>query len=98
MNYIIEYNKFDPVLNNQVKDFVSRNKYHLPELWDKDLSEEENVNFMIKFFKEYPDQMKSSLNIDKIRKVIRGNNNFANRAPMLQKNIGISKSQKAFSK
>lgn len=43
---------------NLIRNYVEETKYRQPELWDNELSEEENVNFMIDYFTKYPNEMK----------------------------------------
>lgn len=87
MKYIIEYNNYNPVLSKSVKDFVYLNKYNLPHLWSDDLSDDENIDFMIDYFTKYPNEMNDkNLNI---KTPIRKDNDYINYAPVLQ-NIGGS--------
>jgi excinuclease UvrABC nuclease subunit len=85
MKYIKYFKEsFDPKLNKEVNDYVEMNKYNLPELWNDDLTEDENIEFMINYFMEYPDQMKTrKYNIKSVKK----DGDFRNNAPILQ-NIG----------
>ena len=88
MKYIKEFNQFNPKLNKQVYDYVQDVKYRLPELWDNDLTEEENEEFLIDYFKEFPNEM-GSINFDKIKKASQKNysNSLSRRTPQLQ-NLG----------
>jgi len=87
MKYLIEYSKWSPKVNREVKEFVEDHKYNLPHLWDDNLSEDENVNKMIKYFTKYPNEMKSILSGDKITAPMSKPANIKNSAPILQ-NIG----------
>lgn len=85
MKYIKKYNEsWNPTLNKEVKDYVEMNKYNLPELWNDELSEDENVDFMINYFTKYPDQMRTREY--KIKSTKR-DGDFRNNAPIVQ-NIG----------
>jgi len=77
---------WSPTLNKEVLDFIEDNKIHLRHLWDDSKSEEENMKFLVDYFTEYPDEMKSSINVDKVKSVtpISG---IKNAVPTLQ-NIG----------
>jgi len=66
MKYLKEYSKWNPKVNREVKEFVEDRKYNLPHLWDDNLSEDENIDKMIKYFTKYPDEMKSILNGDNV--------------------------------
>lgn len=86
MKFIKEWSEWNPTLNKEVLDFVETNKMNLRHLWDDSKSEEENMKFLVDYFTEYPDQMKSSINVDKVKSVtpISG---IRNTVPTLQ-NIG----------
>ena len=86
-NYIKEYSNWNPKINKEVKEFVEDHKYNLPQLWDDNLSEDENVEKMIKYFTKYPDEMKSIINGDKLTLPMNKSTNIKNGAPILQ-NIG----------
>ena len=77
----------------EVKDYVELNKQHLTELWDDEKSEEENIQFLIDYFTEYPDEMNSVINPNKVKTVtpVSGRNG----APILQ-NIGGVKDFRSF--
>lgn len=88
MKFIKEWSEYNPKIDKKVKDFVYTNKYNFPHLWDDELSEEDNIDSMIDYFRKYPQEMDSNLNIDKTKKATR--NRFASLrdyAPVLQ-NIG----------
>jgi hypothetical protein len=86
MKFIKEWSEWNPTLNKEVLDFVETNKVNLRHLWKDDMSEEENMKFLIDYFTEYPDEMTSSIKTDKIKSVtpISG---IKNAVPTLQ-NIG----------
>jgi hypothetical protein len=78
---------WNPKVNREVKEFVEYHKYNLSQLWDDNLSEDENVDKMIKYFTKYPDEMKSIINGDKLTLPMNKSTNIKNVAPILQ-NIG----------
>ena len=85
MKFIKEFNQFKPVLDKEVQDYVQDVKYRLPELWDNDLTEEENEEFLINYFKEFPNEM-NSLNPDKIKKASQNySNSLSKNVTQLQK-------------
>lgn len=84
MKFIKEWSEYNPKIDSEVKDFVEINKYNLPHLWQDDLTEDENINFMINYFKEFPEEMKSNINVDNIVKLVPTNSYISN-APILQK-------------
>jgi hypothetical protein len=86
MKFIKEWSEWNPVLNKKVLDFIEINKTNLRNLWDDSESEEENMEFLIDYFTEYPDEMKSSINPDNIKIVI-SKAGMKNSAPILM-NIG----------
>lgn len=87
MKYLKEWSNWNPKTNREVKEFVEDHKYNLPQLWDDNLSEDENVEKMIKYFTKYPDEMKSIINGDKLTLPMNKSTNIKNGAPILQ-NIG----------
>jgi hypothetical protein len=93
-NHIKEWSEWNPVLNKKVKEYVELNKQHLTELWDDEKSEEENMQFLIDYFTEYPDEMNSVINPDKV-KTVTPTSGITNTAPILQ-NIGGVKDFKSF--
>ena len=86
MKFIKEWSKWNPTLNKEVLDYIEINKTNLRSLWDNDSSEEENIKFLIDYFTEYPDEMKSSINVDNIKTFI-SKAGMKNSAPILM-NIG----------
>ncbi len=94
MKFIKEWSDWNPTLNKKVLDYIETNKTHLRNLWDDDKSEEENIQFLIDYFTEYPDEMNPSINSDNI-KTITPVTGIKNAAPILQ-NIGGVKDFKSF--
>lgn len=94
MKFIKEWSEWNPTLNKKVLDYIETNKIHLRHLWDDDKSEEENMEFLINYFTEYPDEMNSSINTDKI-KTVTPVTGIKNAAPILQ-NIGGVKDFRSF--
>jgi hypothetical protein len=86
MKFIKEWSEWNPTLNKEVLDYIEINKINLRSLWDNDSSEEENIKFLIDYFTEYPDEMKSSINVDNIKTFI-SKAGMKNSAPILM-NIG----------
>jgi hypothetical protein len=86
MKFIKEWSEWNPTLNKEVLDYIEINKINLRSLWDNDSSEEENMKFLIDYFTEYPDEMKSSINVDNIKTFI-SKGDMRNSAPILM-NIG----------
>lgn len=90
MKFIKEWSDYNPKIDKRVKDFVDLNKYNLPQLWNDDLSEEENIEFMINYFNTYPGEMESELNIDNIKKATRNRfGSLRDYAPILQRFGGV---------
>lgn len=85
---------WNPTLNKKVLDYIETNKIHLRRLWDDDKSEEENMEFLIDYFTEYPDEMNSSIDPDKV-KTVKPLSGIRNAAPVLQ-NIGGVKDFRSF--
>lgn len=94
MKFIKEWSEWNPVLNKRVKEYVELNKQHLTDLWDDEKSEEENIQYLIDYFTEYPDEMNSVINPDKV-KTITPVAGIKNAAPILQ-NIGGVKDFRSF--
>ena len=61
MKFIKEWSEWNPVLNKKVLDFIEINKTNLKNIWNDDMSEEENIKFLVVYFTEYPDEMNSSM-------------------------------------
>lgn len=87
MKFIKEWNEFQPDLAKKVRDYVDSVKYRLPHLWDNDLTEEENVDFFINYFTEFPNEM-NNVDFNKIKKASQNKSNpLAGYAPSIQ-NLG----------
>jgi hypothetical protein len=84
IDYKDYFESWNPTLNKEVKNYVEMNKYNLPELWNNELSEDENIDFMINYFTKYPDQMRTREY--KIKSTKR-DGDFRNNVPIVQ-NIG----------
>ncbi len=93
MKFIKEWNEWDPTLSKRVLDYIEANKTHLRSLWDDDISEEENMKFLIDYFTEYPDEM-SSLNPNNVKTFI-SKIGMKNSTPILT-NIGGALDFKSF--
>jgi hypothetical protein len=94
MKFIKEWTEWNPTLNKKVLDYIETNKTHLRNLWDNDKSEEENIQLLVDYFTEYPDEMNSPINIDNI-KTVRPITGIKNATPILQ-NIGGVKDFRSF--
>jgi hypothetical protein len=94
MKFIKEWSEWNPDLNKKVRDYVELNKTQLRSMWDDEKSEEENEQFLIDYFTEYPDEMNSVINVDKVQ-TVRPVTGIKNTAPILQ-NIGGVKDFKSF--
>lgn len=86
MKFIKEWSEWNPVLNKKILDFIEINKTNLKNIWNDDMSEEENIKFLVDYFTEYPDEMNSSINPDNI-KTVSSKAGMKNSAPILM-NIG----------
>ena len=94
MRFIKEWSEWDPTLSKRVLDYIEVNKTNLRNLWDDDKSEEENIQSLIDYFTEYPDEMNSSINPDNI-KTLSSKIGMKNSTPILM-NIGGVKDFKSF--
>ena len=94
MKFIKEWSEWNPNLNKKVKDYIELNKTQLRSMWDDEKSEGENEQFLIDYFTEYPDEMNSVINVDKVQ-TVRPVTGIKNTAPILQ-NIGGVKDFKSF--
>ena len=94
MKFIKEWSEWNPTLNKQVLDYIEINKTNLRNLWDDSKSEEENMKFLVDYFTEYPDEMNSVINTDKV-KTATPVSSIRNTAPILQ-NIGGVKDFRSF--
>ena len=94
MKFLKEFSSWNPVLNKEVLDFIEKNKTHLLHLWDKDKSEEENMDFLINYFTENPQQMAVKIDLKNITSVS-PQSGIKNMTPKLM-NIGGVKDFRSF--
>lgn len=94
MKFIKEWSEWNPELNKKVRDYIELNKTQLRSMWDDDKSEEENEQFLIDYFTEYPDEMNSVINVDKVQ-TVKPITGIKNTSPVLQ-NIGGVKDFRSF--
>lgn len=83
MKFLKEWSEWNPVLNQEVLNFIEDNKEHLKHLWDDSETEEENIKFLTNYFTQYPEEMNSSIKADNI-KIPRQSTNIRIYAPVLQ--------------
>ncbi len=86
MKFLKEFSNWNPVVNKEVVDFIEKNKTRLIHLWDKDKSEEENMEFLTNYFTEYPELMDGSIDLKNITSVS-PQSGIKNMAPIVM-NIG----------
>jgi hypothetical protein len=94
MKFLKQFENWNPVLNKEVLDYIELNKKNLGDLWDNQKSEEENIEFLTQYFTEYPDEMNSIVNSDKIKSLV-PISGIKNAAPVFQ-NIGGVRDFKSF--
>ena len=94
MKFIKEWSEWNPVLNKKVLDFIEINKTNLKNIWNDDMSEEENIKFLVDYFTEYPDEMNPVVNPDRV-KTISSKSGMKNSAPVMM-NIGGVRDFKSF--
>lgn len=85
---------WNPALNKDVVDFIEKNKTSLLHLWDKDKSEEENMEFLTNYFTENPQLMDDKIDFKNITSVS-PQSGIKNIAPKLM-NIGGVKDFRSF--
>lgn len=87
MKFLKHFENWNPVVNKDVVDFIEKYKTRLLHLWDKDKSEEENIQFLTDYFTEYPELMNE---VD-FTKITIPNSKFGlkNSAPILQNTGGV---------
>jgi hypothetical protein len=85
---------WNPAINKDVVDFIDRNKTRLLHLWDKDKSEEENMDFLTNYFTENPQLMNDKIDFKNITS-ISPQSGIKNMAPKLM-NIGGVKDFRSF--
>lgn len=86
MKFLKKFENWNPVVNKEVNDFIHRNKTSLLHLWDKEKSEEENMEFLKNYFTENPDLMNDQIHPEDITSP-QSKFGLKNSAPILQ-NIG----------
>ena len=94
MKFLKHFENWNPSLNKDVKDFIEQNKNSLLHLWDKDKSEEENMEFLTNYFTEYPELMNDTVSLKKMT-IPQTKFNLRNSVPILQ-NIGNTKDFRSF--
>jgi hypothetical protein len=94
MKFLKQFENWNPVLNKEVLDFIERNKTSLLNLWDKEKSEEENIDFLTNYFTEYPELMNDKIDFTKIT-IPNSKFGLKNSTPILQ-NIGGVKDFRSF--
>jgi hypothetical protein len=81
MKYLKEYNSFDPILNKRVDDFIEYNRNFVLQYWDNYKSDEQNIEDIKNYLKEFPNLMDSTL--DKVTE-LKPNSNFPKYTVSLQ--------------
>lgn len=94
MKFLKEFSNWNPIVNKDVVDFIRKNKTRLIHLWDKEKSEEENMEFLIDYFTEYPELMDDVIDFKNITS-ISPQSGIKNIAPKLM-NIGGVKDFRIF--
>ena len=94
MKFLKEFSNWNPVLNQEIVEFIEKNKTHLLRLWNKDKSEEENIEFLTNYFREYPDLMNDTVSLKNMT-IPQTKFGLRNSAPILQ-NIGSTKDFRSF--
>lgn len=94
MKFLKEFSNWNPIVNKDVVDFIRKNKTRLIHLWDKEKSEEENMEFLIDYFTEYPELMDDVIDFKNITS-ISPQSGIKNIAPKLM-NIGGVKDFRSF--
>jgi peroxiredoxin len=86
MKFLKEFSNWNPVINKDVEEFIQKNKTHLMHLWNKDKSEEENIELLKKYFREFPELMNDTVDL-KSMTIPQTKFGIKNSTPILQ-NIG----------
>jgi peroxiredoxin len=86
MKFLKEFSNWNPVINKDVEEFIQKNKTHLMHLWNKDKSEEENIELLTKYFREFPELMNDTVDL-KSMTIPQTKFGIKNSTPILQ-NIG----------
>lgn len=94
MKFLKHFENWNPIVNKDVEEFIQRNKTHLLHLWDKDKSEEENMEFLTNYFREFPELMNDTVDL-KSMTIPKTKFGLRNSSPILQ-NIGNTKDFRSF--
>lgn len=94
MKFLKYFENWSPVINKEVVDFIEKNKNRLLHLWDKEKSEQENMDFLTNYFTEYPELMDDTIDFESIT-IPNSKFGIKNSAPILQ-NIGGVKDFRSF--
>ena len=94
MKFLKKFENWNPVVNKDVVDFIEKNKTRLLHLWNKDKSEEENMEFLTNYFTENPQLMDDKIDFKNIISV-NPQSGIKNMAPKLM-NIGGVKDFRSF--
>ena len=94
MKFLKEFSNWNPVINKDVEEFIQKNKTHLMHLCNKDKSEEENIELLTKYFREFPELMNDTVDL-KSMTIPQTKFGIKNSAPILQ-NIGGVKDFRSF--
>jgi hypothetical protein len=89
IDYLKYFENWDPVINKDVNDFINQNKTSLLHLWDKEKSEEENMEFLKNYFTENPDLMNDKINLKDIA-IPQSKFGLKNSVPILQNTGGVN--------
>ena len=89
MIYLKYFENWNPVINKDVNDFINQNKTSLLHLWDKEKSEEENMEFLKNYFTENPDLMNDKINLKDIA-IPQSKFGLKNSVPILQNTGGVN--------
>lgn len=88
MIHLKKFENWNPVVNKEVVDFIDQNKTSLLHLWNKEKSEDENMEFLKNYFTENPDLMNDKINL---KDIITPQSKFGlkNSVPILQNTGGV---------
>lgn len=89
IDYLKYFENWNPVINKDVNDFINQNKTSLLHLWDKEKSEEENMEFLKNYFTENPDLMNDKINLKDIA-IPQSKFGLKNSVPILQNTGGVN--------
>lgn len=88
IDYLKYFENWNPVVNKEVVDFIDQNKTSLLHLWDKEKSEDENMEFLKNYFTENPDLMNDKINLKDIA-IPQSKFGLKNSTPILQNTGGV---------